>query len=340
MSPLHIKTAFIGLGNVNRNLLSILVQKQKRLLRDYNVVFKIVLIADSSGFAVNENGFEPAAILQAKEAGKRVIDFVGAQSKKSIGDALKQTSCNLIFEATPVDLKTGEPGLSVVRAALSAGISVVLANKGPVVLAYQELHRLADDNAASLKFSATVCGGLPILNIGQRDFIAGDILKLRGIFNATSNFILDQMTEDVTYTDALAEAKMRGIAEADPSLDVEGWDTANKLLIIANTIMNANIDLKDIAVTGITDITPEFLRQEKAKGRVVKLVANAENGRFSVSPVALPATEFLAYCSGWEMGIEMHTDIYGLSYHKLWEREPVPTAASMLRDAVHIFAAR
>lgn len=338
MVIVQIKTALLGLGSVNRNLLRILVQKQERLSRDYNVTFKIVLIADSSGVACNPDGFAPSAILDAKETGKRALDMPGALPGKTVIDALQDTACDLVFEATPVDLKTGGPGLAVTRAALGAGVSVVLANKGPVVLAYQELHRLAAENSASIKYSATVCGGLPILNIGQRDFIAGDILKLRGIFNATSNFILDQMAEDVAYGEALAEAQQRGIAEADPSLDVEGWDTANKLLIIVNSIMNANIELKDIAVSGITDITPEFLRQEKDKSNVVKLVASAEDGRFTVAPVALPATEFLARCSGWEMGIEMHTDIYGLNYYKLWEREPVPTAASMLRDAVHIFA--
>ncbi len=335
---MQIKTALIGLGHVNRNLLKILHQKQARLAHDYEVEFKIVLIADSSGFACNEDGFDPLAIITAKENDKRVADMEDAVSGQSLADILGNISCDLVFEASPVDLKTGGPGLEIVRESLKQGISVVLANKGPIVVAYNELHELARKNHAGLKYSATVCGGLPILNIGKRDFIAGDILKLRGIFNATSNFILDQMSQGISYADGLAEAQMRGIAEADPTLDVEGWDSANKLLIIANTLLNADISLGDITVTGMTDISTDFLLSEKNKGNAVKLIASAENGTFSVSPVVLPATDFLAQCQGWEMAVEMHTDIFGIHYYKLWEREPIPTAASMLRDAVHIFS--
>jgi len=334
---MQIKTAIVGLGNVNRNLLNILVQKRERLARNYGIEFLIVLIADSSGVACNKNGYDPSAIISAKASGKHVADMEGALPGQSVTDALSNSSCDLVFEASPVDLKTGGPGLIVTRAALGRGISVVLANKGPIVVAYQELHQLAKDNNAAIKYSATVCGGLPILNIAERDFVAGDILSLRGVFNATSNFILDQMSEGISYGDALSEAQTRGIAEADPTLDVEGWDTANKLLIIANTILKADITLDDIAVSGISDITPEFLTSEKRKGNVVKLIASAHEGHFSVSPMTLPATDFLSQCLGWEMGVEMHTDIYGVNYYKLWEREPIPTAASMLRDAVHIF---
>lgn len=335
---MQIKTAIVGLGNVNRNLLNILVKKKPRLLQDHGVDFKIVVIADSSGVACNPNGYDAEDIVSAKTAGKRVIDFAGAVPGGTVNQALADLRCDLVFEASPVNLETGEPGLSVVRTALGLGVSVVLANKGPVVLAFQELHQLAKQTGASLKYSATVCGGLPILNIGARDFIAGDILKLRGVFNATSNFILDQMSDNSPYDKALAEAQQRGIAEADPSLDVDGWDTANKLLIIVNSIMQANITLADISVTSIGGITPDYLAGEKQKGNVVKLVASAEDNRFSVAPMTLPASDFLAQCSGWEMGVEMHTDIYGINYHKLWEREPIPTAASMMRDAVHIFS--
>jgi len=334
---MKIKCALVGLGNVNRNLLRILNQKSQRLANDYGVEFKIVLIADSSGVACNPDGYDRVSIISAKENGKHAADLKGFMPGQTVAQALDRASCDLVFEASPVDLKTGGPGLEISRAALSEGISVVLANKGPVVLAYQELHQLAQANNAGLKYSATVCGGLPILNIATRDFIAGDILAFHGVFNATSNFILDQMSQGIAYDKALAEAQAHGVAEADPSLDVEGWDTANKLLIIANSILKANICLEDIKVTGITAITPEYLTTEQQKGNVIKLVASAEDGRYSVSPEALPADDFLSRCQGWEMGIVMHTDIYGINYFKLWEREPISTAASMLRDAVHIF---
>jgi homoserine dehydrogenase len=334
-----VNAALMGLGSVNRNLLTILAGKADRLQRDHGIGFRIVLVADSRGVAVNLAGFDPAEVVARKIAGATTEDFAGYRGTVPVESLLASEGINLVFEASPVDLRTGAPGLALTRAALRQGISVVLANKGPVVLAFRELHDMAAQTGAGLKYSATVCGGLPVLNIGRRDMIAGDILRLRGVFNATSNFILDEMAAGVSYHEALAEAQRRGIAEADPSLDVDGWDTANKLLIIVNSLLGADISLGDIAVTGIAGITPQTIAAEAARGHVIKLVASAEAGRYAVAPVALPGTDFLAQCKGWEMGVEMHTDIYGINYHKLWEREPTPTAASMLRDAVHIFTA-
>jgi homoserine dehydrogenase len=231
--------------------------------------------------------------------------------------------------------------MSVTRTALSRGISVVLANKGPLVLAFQELHALAAQTGAGLAYSATVCGALPVINIGRRDLIAAEISLLRGIFNSTSNFILQEMATGRSYDEALAEAQRRGIAEADPSLDVEGWDTANKLVIIANSFLGAQVTLDDVTVEGITQITAARLAAERAAGNTIKLIATAEGGpdgyQLSVRPTVLPHAEFLARCDGWEMGVEIHTDLYGTLYHKIWEQDPLPTAAAMLRDAVNLF---
>jgi homoserine dehydrogenase len=235
----------------------------------------------------------------------------------------------------------GEPGLSVTRNALQRSIAVVLANKAPLVLAFAELSELAQGTGAGLSYSATVCGALPVINIGKRDLIAADILHLRGIFNSTSNFVLSEMAAGRDYATALAEAQRRGIAEADPSLDVEGWDSANKLVIIANSFLGIRATLAEVAVQGITHLTAADLQAAALQGTAIKLVAKAEtqeDGSYQlrVEPTALPAGDFLATCNGWEMGIEIRSDLYGVMYHKIWEREPLPTAAAMLRDAVNL----
>jgi homoserine dehydrogenase len=185
-----------------------------------------------------------------------------------------------------------------------------------------------------------VCGGLPVINTGQRDLIGAEILTLRGIFNSTSNFILSEMAAGQTFDEALAEAQRRGIAETDPSLDVEGWDTANKLVILANSVLGIPATLQEISVTGITGITAQDLEKSRRRGRTIKLVAQAireENGyHLSVMPMELGHDEFLAQCQSWEMGIEIQTDLYGTLYQKIWEQDPLPTAAAMIRDAVHL----
>lgn len=342
-----IHTACVGLGNVNRNFLKLLEMKGERLRTQYGLEFQVNCVADSSGVAVNPTGFDALQLRQFKEQGGRVQQlpgFVAGQSPGAVITNLPRTQCDLVLEASPVNLQTGEPGLGATRAALARGISVVLANKAPLVLAFRELHELAAANQAGLAFSATVCGALPVINIGRRDLIGAEILALRGIFNSTSNFVLEEMSRGRSYADALSEAQRRGIAETDPSLDVEGWDTANKLVIIANSFLGIHTWLSDVAVQGITQLRSADLTAALTAGNTIKLLASAQKTQtgyqLSVAPVVLPKAEFLAQCNGWEMGIEIHSDIYGKMYYKIWEREPLPTAAAMLRDAVNLFEPR
>ena len=350
MHPPHtIRTALIGLGNVNRNFLRILEMKHAALARRYGLAFVVVCVADSSGVAVAANGFDPAATRHFKEAGGRVCDLPGSVAGAAPAAVLATLACDLVLEASPVNLTTGEPGLSVARAALQRGIAVVLANKGPLVLAYCELHEIAAASGAGLAFSATVCGALPVINIGRRDLVAAEVLGLRGIFNATTNFILTEMAAGRGYADALAEAQRRGIAETDPTLDVAGWDAANKLVIVANSMLGSGlaraVTLADVAVTGITGVTAAHLAHAAAQGATIKLLATAERTTdhtgagyaLTVAPTLVAADSFLGQCHGWEMGVEIESDLYGRMYHKIWEREPLPTAAAMLRDAVNLW---
>ncbi len=336
----EIRTALIGVGAVNCNFLEILAKKTERLQTQYGLVFRIVLAADSSGVARRPAGFVPMALAQFKRAGGRICDLEDAVAEPLV-DAIRHTACDLVVEASPVNLQDGEPGLSATRTALECGMHVVLANKGPLVLAFQALHQLAAQKNAKLAYSATVCGALPVINIGKRDLVAADIYLVRGIFNSTSNFILAEMTQGRTFAGALAEAQRRGIAEADPSLDIEGWDTANKLVILANSMLGIHATLCDVTVTGMTSITTAQLQAAAHQGHTIKLVATARQDgsgyRLTVEPEVVAQIDFLGGCSGWEMGIEIHSDLYGKLYHKIWEDSPVPTAAAMLRDAVTLF---
>ncbi len=339
-----VDVAVIGLGNVGRNFLRILESKGTRLADEYGLAFRVVCVADSSGVAVNPDGFDPVATRLHKEEGGRVAELAGFSPGQTAAQVLEELAVGLVLEASPVNLKTGEPGLSVTRTSLRRGIPVVLANKGPLVLAFAELQALAKANGAGLGYSATVCGALPVINIGRRDLVAADITALAGIFNATTNFILAEMATGRSFADALSEAQQRGIAETDPTLDVDGWDTANKLVIIANSFLGVSVTLEDVTVQGIAEVTAEDLRAARGMSNTIKLVARAErkDGGYalSVRPTIVPLHSFLGQCDGWEMGIELQSDLYGLMFYKIWEREPLPTAAAMVRDAVNILAQR
>jgi len=336
----RVGLALVGLGNVGRRFLRLLIEHDDTLREKYGLAFSVHCAVDSSGVAVSDDGFDLAHLLEHKGRGLKLRELREFDEGLTLAVALDSVQCDILLEASPVDLNTGNPGLSNCRTALDHGLHLVLANKAPLALAQAELDRLAADVDVGILYSATFCGGLPVLNIVRRDMVCGKILGFRGIFNSTTNFILEEMLKGRSYADALSETQERGIAEADPSIDVGGWDTAAKLVIAANSIVDAMITLADVSVSGIEDVQLDWLEQCRREGSVLKLVATAERidaeWRFQVEPTPVPIASFLGSCSGWEMAIEIQSDIYGKSFHKLWEREPVPTAASMLRDAVHL----
>ncbi len=334
-----VRVALIGLGNVGRAFLALMTEKAALLRALYGLELRLTGAADSSGAVMSDVGIDPAALRLHKERGGNAGNFLIGVPGMSAVKLVAQAPADLLLEASPVNLQTGQPGLDCVRTAIRRGMHVVLANKGPLVHAFAELTEAAAQVGVELAYSATVCGALPVINIGRRDLAACAIHSVRGIFNSTSNSILTAMAGGQSYADALRQAQLEGVAEADPTLDVEGWDTANKLVIIANSILRQPTILADVQpIQGITAITPEEIRAAAARGQVVKLVATAERvaGRYrlAVQPEWLPAASFLAQVNGFEMGIVFETDIMGLQMYKVDERGPVPTAGAMLRDVI------
>jgi homoserine dehydrogenase len=192
----------------------------------------------------------------------------------------------------------------------------------------------------ALRFSACCGGAMPTINIGWRDLIGCRIERVEAVLNGTTQGILRMMEQGGDYAEALAEMQRRGNAETDPSLDVEGWDSANKLVILANAVLGRPTTLADVEVEGITQLTAEKLREALAHNARVVLLCLAEpfdgDYRLSVRPVALPLDHPLARMSGDEMGVVYHTDIAGRASATSLEHGPLPTAAAMLRDALEI----
>lgn len=336
----QVRLALVGVGNVGGRLLDLFVERRSRLQQEYALDFTLHCVVDSSGVAISDDGFDLAALATHKRRGAQLAELPGYRQEQSLADALDHSHCDILLEAAPLNLDSGDPGLTNSRLALQRGMHLVLANKSPLALAHAELTSLAAANDVGMLYSATFCGGLPVLNVIRRDMVCGDVLSFRGIFNGTTNFMLHELLNGGDYASALQQAQDVGAAEADPSLDVAGWDTAAKLVIAANQFCEPMITLADVDVTGIENIENERLVQCRQEGMALKLLASAEHidaaWTFKVEPTAVPLDSFLGSCTGWEMAAEIDSDIYGKSYYKLWEDEPVPTAASMLRDAVHL----
>ncbi len=328
----------LGMGNVHRELLGILAAKAESLADRYGVTFPVVACADRSGFVRGpdaEGGrIAAGALLAAKAAGGKVRDVPGAEAV-SLEEALALAGPRgILLDAASMDVETGGIGLHAARAALACGVSVVFANKSAIALAFDEIEALARENAAGLGWSATVCGGLPVVNAGRRDLVSAEFRRLRGVFNSTSNLVLGRMAEGLTLEDAVREAQRRGIAETDPTNDLNGTDTALKLLILVRTVMRRAASLADVDRTGI-EAAPE-----PAADEVVRLLGEAvpdgDSVRMTVSPVSVPRTSFFGSLGTLDMAVEWETDLFATQRLISTEGDAIPTAAAVLRDAVHI----
>jgi homoserine dehydrogenase len=340
----HVRFLLIGAGNVGRRFLGLVDSKGARLREKLGLELMLVGIADSSGVAINPDGLPIAEMMEWKDAGRSVGEHPrwgerGGSALEMVGSV----DADLLLEASPANMEDGQPALGCVEAALSRGMHVVTANKAPLVLAYARLVELARSNGVQLCHDATVTGGLPAVNLGQRDLAAAKIERLEGVLNLTTNYILTRMAQDgLSYEQALSDAQDAGHAETDPTLDVEGWDAANKLVILAQSVLGYPARLDDVEVTGILGVSEETLRAAAAEGKRVKLVATAEADRdryrLSVRPKRLAAEDPLAQLGPKQMAIVYHTDISGSISAAIVEETPVPTAFAMLRDVVGIYA--
>ena len=331
-----------GLGNVGRSFLELIPSQAEVLASRYGISLVVVGAADSGGAAIDPAGLDIPTLIATKRAGQTVASLagVGRPGMRAV-EMVGLAPGDILLESTLTNLHDGQPGLDIIRAALRQGMPVVSANKGPLVLAYDELVGLAERSGRSgLRFSACVGGYLPTVNIGRRDLAGARIERIEAVLNGTTQGILRMMEDGTSYAAALAEMQRRGLAEADPTLDVEGWDAANKIVILANAVLRRQTKLADVEVEGITRLTADELREAQARNTRIVLLCLAEqvegDYRLSVRPTALPPEHPLARMGGDEMGIVYSTDIGGRTSVTTMERGPGPTAAAMLRDLIDL----
>lgn len=334
-----------GLGNIGRTFLEILISRGDSLRRRYGFDLRCVGVSDSSGVAYDPAGLDIAAIVALKRGGGRVSALPSHRPAMSSAQMVEQARPSFLLEATPTNLKDAQPGLDIVRAALRGGSHAVLASKGPLVLAYAELAALSDlagpPGAPALRFSGAVGGALPTINVGRRDLAGATIERAELIVNGTTQVILEEMADGKSFDQALAAAQAQGIVEPDPSLDVDGWDAANKLVIFANAVLGQPTGLGDLQVTGIRDVRAADLRAAWGAGGRISVVGTAEraaDGRYAlrVAPTILGPEHPLAHMRHGEMGAVFYSDIIGRTTVASLEDGPMGSTQAMLRDVIEI----
>jgi len=312
---MDFKVALIGFGNVGQGFAHILRQHGKNYQQRFGVNFSLVAVCDiQKGSVFNPQGLDIEALLKAAEKG----DLQKVPVASTGWDALttiRESNADGILELSYTDLNSGEPALSHIEAALQHGKHVATTNKGPISLHYERLAHLARQHNVELGIEGTVMSGTPALGLGLQFLQAAKIQRIQGILNGTTNYILTQMDSGASYEQALAEAQRLGYAEADPRGDVEGFDAAAKVVILANLLLEAKLSLKDVQRKGITQLSQTEITEAQRAGQRWKLIGSIEkNGEkvlASVQPIRLPLTHPLAHVSGATNAITYTTELLG-----------------------------
>ncbi|SVA06728.1 uncharacterized protein METZ01_LOCUS59582 [marine metagenome] len=273
-----MRLILVGFGTVGRGVAESLLASEPELLVAGAEPRVVAVVDPVVGSVRHEGGLDLETLLKLADAGESLASYPRAEPVADLKEVLDAAGGDVLVELTPTDLHTGEPGLGHVRAALKAGLHVVTTNKGPIALAYDDLRNRAHKAGVQLRFEGTVLSGTPVLNLCEAGLTGAGIREIRGVVNGTCNFILTEMEGGTGYAKALSKAQHLGYAEADPSGDVEGWDAAAKVLILANSVLNANLKLGDVKRTGISGLTVDDIQTACAAGKTWRLIARISQG--------------------------------------------------------------
>ncbi len=271
----RLRLSIIGFGTVGQGLAELLSTKRDLLRQNFDLDITLVSVANArSGFIYREDGLDIPALLELAAVRRPLTAHPGVTHWENALEGLQATGGDILVEATPTNLHDAEPGMSHIRLALSQGMHVVTANKGPGALAANELFALARQHGVQLRMESTVMAGTPVISTIREGMAGASVHALRGILNGTTNYILTAMAAGQSYAGALADAQARGYAETDPTADVEGHDAVAKTLILAALVFGRSLKPGDVIRQGITTITREQVQQAIEQDKRIKLVAS------------------------------------------------------------------
>ncbi len=336
------KIALLGFGNVGQALAELLLEKKDDLIDKPGISFRVVGIGSGThGFAIDPRGLPLQDLLDAYRGGTSLDEF----SSISISDSasfIEKCGADALIETTPVNYKTGEPALSYLRQALEMGKHAITANKGPVVHGYRELNKLAKRYRVSFLFESAVMDGAPVFSIARSGLPGARVTGFSGILNSTTNLILTRMEEGETQEEAINYAQSIGIAESDPSGDVDGWDAAVKVAALVTVLMDIPFLPEQVQRTGIRGLTPDLIQEAKDNGKRWKLVCDVRldpdsthGVEAAVEPKLISPDSHLYHVDGTSAILEISSDVLGKL--SLIEENPSPrtTAYGILADLLN-----
>jgi homoserine dehydrogenase len=336
----------IGFGNVARRFVRLIDERRRWLERDHDLAFRIIGIATRRhGTVLDGEGVDAAAAARAIENGGTLADLPGSVDETALLGAdqciavLARSTADIqvVVETTTLDIVAGQPAIDHVRLGLAHGCHVVTANKGPAAFAYSELSLMARQRQLSFLFEGAVMDGIPVFNLVRETLPAVEILGFRGIVNSTTNHILTALENGLDFGVALADMQAAGIAEADASLDLDGWDAAAKAAILANVFLGAQTTPRDVVRSGVTAECGRRARDARERGYRLRLVASASRGsQPSVELMELPQDDLLAGLRGTSNALVLETDTLGKVAITQIDGGLLHTAYALLSDLITV----
>ena len=323
-----------GFGVVGQNFAKLLLSRSEDLYALHGLKPRIVGVFDSKGAAASSAGLDLNRLLGVKKRDGSIRKYHNKEKDANGADMISDMEAEVLIETTPSNYKDAEPGMSHIVNAMKNGLHVITVNKGPLALAFPSLMELATYNQVLLRFSGTVGGGTPILDYAKNSLRGERIVSFQGILNGTTNYILTNMANGMTFKAALADAKKKGYVEANASLDIDGFDAAAKLVILANWIMDMKVTIKDIERNGISKVTPSDIKKAAARKSAVKLVASC-NKELVVAPKEIPLDDPLCV-NGTLNAITFNSEHSGQQTIIGRGAGGIETASSILRDLLDI----
>lgn len=324
-----------GFGTVGQGFAEVIKRRRDFFEDKYGEQPVVVGVIDSKTFAVDQKGLDLDRLVARKQEKKGVSD-------ETYSDALAvmdSVNYDLLIEVSPTDVETGGTGLKTIRHALECGKDVITVNKGPLALHFHDLIALAKKNGCKFRFEGSVGGAMPIINLCHENLKGEKISSIRGIFNGTCNYILSKMDNGQPFEQALKEAQQLGYAETDPTNDVEGYDAATKVVILANSVFHRDVSFKDVKITGITGITPDAIAQAKSHNMVIRLVGEITETRLEVAPRLIPIGHPLSI-SGTLNIAQIDADLAGPITITGRGAGKIETASAILSDLIAIMSMR
>jgi len=270
-----LRLALVGFGNVGQQFARLLDAKREWLLKKKGLDVEILAVATrTKGSLLSKRALDMRRALDAVQSGS-LGAYGSEQTDLSPVDIIEKCDADMMVELTALNIESGQPAIDHIKAAMGVGMDVVTANKGPIAWAYEDLRDMARARGVRFRFEGTVMDGTPIFNLVEKTLPGCEVLGLTGILNSTSNYVLSRMAAGVSTDDAIREAQKRGIVEADPSLDIDGWDASAKITALANVLMDARMNPKMVDRMGIRDISLDDVTKASFDGVKMKLVARA-----------------------------------------------------------------